>query len=829
MRFFVLLWGFLWMYAQTSLQLKLAQAVYLKEAKEVPFTGYLDFPYINKYRYYHNKEALAKIRKAEKEKDWETLNRLLTDYVQRFGIENFRWDKDLDLIWKLGQLREYLGDTATALFLYQLAIQNQHRYIDSVKMHYWALKAPTHNEYVDLEYYYRILEERRKIDSLMPPKAVLLRLPPHINTGYPEYAPYLHPSGGVLIFTSRREESRLVVGVHWLKNEDLYYIERDVATDSWAYPEKFTDEINSPYNEGSACLDKDAMHLIFVRCNAPDGYGQCDLYAADYVNGKWTNVRNLGPNVNSPYWDSHPSLSMDGKYLFFASNRPGGFGKTDIYYCERLPNGEWGPAKNLGPVINTAQEELTPFFHPINNTLYFASSGHIPNFGGYDIYKSRWINGRWEIPRNLGPLVNQNVDEFYFTISGKGDKIFFAKANPADPEDFDLYSFEMPMGARPDAITPLRGYLIDSVTGHPLTGIVVAIDLDKGTEIEPIYINPYGYFEFRLIANRRYELLVLGYNAVVVNNEQAQNEDTLLSLVERSILMNKPLVFETFNFERGKAEITPDIARKLRSLATLLHRFPDAELIVRGHTDATGSHKYNMKLSKQRADAVKRFLVKELGIPPERITAEGYGETRPVFPNDTEEHRRKNRRVEFIVRVSRETYQKIKEKFMEQRQQPSELAQFLFLDDNVELLTEPIRDEATLQQQLRRLRGGMDTLYDPLTAALPPDLYDPEFQLIEDIVPAEAIEEEEEDPWETEEDSLWQETSLDDLIMEEDEPYDKGFDETTLQWEDLTIDDPLTELDDELSSQLQDPETWILEEEWNLDLDIEEELFKEEK
>ncbi|MGQ9864091.1 MAG: OmpA family protein [Bacteroidia bacterium] len=600
---------------------------------------------------YRNPKLLKAILAADKKQDLYALDSLLALYVPHFSPKNFQDTADLAWIWRWGQLREYFGDTTRALFLYSLAIKNLHAAVSQIRFRYDALRKKWRSDWVPLDYYHKIVKLRRKMDTLAPPKGVLMSLGNRINSSYPDYAPYMHPSGDALIFTSRRERVITAIDPDRLRNEDLYFAQRDYIHGGFTHARKFRDIINSSFNEGSACLNSDGMLLIFVRCDAPDGYGSCDLYQAEYVDGRWTRVKNLGPTVNSPYWDSHPFLAPGDTILFFASNRPDGFGQSDIYMSFRQKDGSWSPPHNLGPIINTAADEVTPHFHPVNNTLYFSSTGHLLNFGGYDIFKSRRGPHSWEEPRNAGPLINTPGDEYYFTIDGKGQKIYYARASPDNRRDFDLYSFELPMEARPDAITKLSGYLIDSVSQRPLVSVIVAIDLTAGTEITPVFSNEEGYFEFRLVRDRQYQLMVLDTHLVVLPEYLTLEDDTTFTLILASLGQKRIYTLENLEFPTNSAEITPDAYPRLEYIAEFLRKHPYVKLTIRGHTDASGDPAYNLSLSKQRAENIRRYLLQRSGLAADQIRAEGYGMERPLFPNTTEANRARNRRVEFVVEV----------------------------------------------------------------------------------------------------------------------------------------------------------------------------------
>lgn len=647
---FLGLWIGLSVWAQP--RLRSLTGTYLRPTEgEVILPPPVNFPYLfTEKKATRPHKLLRALQRAEAEEDLPRIDSLLRSYVTHFSVRDFRDTTALQYLWRWAQVREYLGDTLLSSYLYGLCIRNMRNAPSEIRVAYQRLRERWRSEWVPLEYYKKIARLRQKIDTLAPPKGVLLSLGPHINSPHPDYAPYMHPSGQVLIFTSRREQVLTALDPDQLRNEDLYFSQRDIIRGGFRPAEKFRDVINSPYNEGSACLNSDGTLLIFARCDAPDGYGSCDLYESRYENGRWQPPRNLGPKINSPQWDSHPFLTGD-TLLFFASNREGGFGQSDIYVSRLLPDGTWSAPQNLGPLINTCGDEVTPYYYEPYQTLYFSSTGQPFGYGGYDIYKSRWQGGFWEEPRNLGPLVNTDGDEYYFTIDGRGNKIYYARASKKDRRNFDLYSFELPMEARPDAITKLAGYLIDSLSGQPLVGVVIAIDLTEGTEITPVFANRYGYFEFMLVQNRQYQLMILDTNLIRIPDTVALIDDQTFSLFLTTVELQRPYVLENLEFPTNSAEITPDAYGKLDYIAGFLMKYPFITLRVEGHTDATGDPAYNRKLSQQRAENIRTYLLQVTGLPPEQIIAKGYGPDRPLLPNTTEENRARNRRVEFVLEI----------------------------------------------------------------------------------------------------------------------------------------------------------------------------------
>ena len=585
----------------------------------------------------------------------EELDELLMAYTSRFGIENFRLD--YDLLWMAGGVKHLLGDTAGAIHYYELAkMHDRGNKIPTFALD--QLRAPTRTEWLPIDQYYELLEVRRRVDPLVFPKAVLERMPQAINSDFPDYAPYLHPTDSILIFTSRRDFSGMraedYVDPFSINNEDLFFSERDFITGDWTVAVRISDTINSEFNEGSACLAPDGVTLYFTRCREGRGFGSCDIYTARYdpVTGEWGHVQNLGGEINSKAWDSQPNISADGRTLFFVSNRNGGFGGTDIYFATRdEATGRWGAAQNLGPMINTAENEVTPYFHRINETLYFSSTGHLENFGSYDIFKARWQGDHWEFPKNLGPLINTDGNQYYFSINGRGTIIFYANSDQPEEDhvrqNFDLFSFPMPMEARPDAIAELKGYLVDSVSGFKLRGTVMILDMEEGVEVAPKRINEEGYFEFSLVNDRRYQLLVLGDNFLTIKEDLVMTGDTTFTIFTQSFEENKPIVFESLEFRSNSAKLKAEVKPNLDYIVRFLQTYPMFKLEVEGHTDAVGREESNLRLSQERASAIADYLVRKGTLDPSRVTAIGYGETRPLVPNDTEENRRKNRRVEF--------------------------------------------------------------------------------------------------------------------------------------------------------------------------------------
>lgn len=603
-----------------------------------------EFVNLHKLDFYIQEKDLKKLNKLHEQEKWDELLSPLEDYVSKFGPLNFSADNNL--LWYLGQIYEEKGEIEKAKWIYRIILKNSKEEADRVRKTYKKHDSNDKSDYVPIDYYYELVEYRRQIDTIQPPRGVLLNMGDSINSEYADYGPALNYTDDLLLFTSKRHIMHNM-GEEYV-NEDIFYSTR-LGEDKWSGAQAY-EGVNSPYNEGSACLSSDNKTLYFVRCHAPDGLGNCDIYSAQIKSdGTWGNVKNLGPEINSDEWDSHPAINLTGDTLFFASARKGGFGGTDIYFSAKSKNGRWGKAYNLGPKINTVGVEVSPFIHPRFNILYFSSNNQLLNFGNFDIYKSYFFKGNWSEPRNIGPLVNGIGDEFYFTIDSDSKLLFYARSENSNMENLNLYSFPLPMEAQPMAYTNFSGVLIDSVTGKPLKGIVSVIDLSNGIEVAPKFIREDGSFDFNLIEDNDYLLVIQGEDFFRIEQAFRLGQDTSLT-VQAEKIDKVRIKFESIEFASNSSKILPDMQEDLIKLVDFMLDNPDKSLKIGGHTDSQGNPDLNNQLSQSRADAIKEFIIKHGMIEPDRIIAIGYGSSKPIIEEEkTEEDRKINRRVEFEI------------------------------------------------------------------------------------------------------------------------------------------------------------------------------------
>lgn len=603
-----------------------------------------EFPNLTAVPLYKNDSELNKIKALESSGKEKELYEAMRRYVKNFGIVNF--SSNTDMLWKLARLAQTHGHPGEAILLYKLVLKHHPKNVNpkKVKQEYDTLTKNEKDYYVSLQYYYELVEYRKEIDTLRPPQGVLLKMDEWVNSEKADYGPTIGNLDSILLFTSKRNWHEL--GTDRRYDEDLYFTIK--SGDQWATAEAFK-TINTKYNEGSACLSKDGKKLFFARCNSPDGLGNCDIFQAEMKeDSTWGNVQNLGKNINTTGWDSHPSLSHSGDTLFFASDRIGGFGLADIYYSVKDSKGRWKQAINIGPTINTRGNEVSPFFHHRFNVLYFSSDGQPLTFGNFDIYKSYLDNNQWGEPKNIGPLVNGPGSEYYFTIDSKSSHLYYARSEESDVNNLDLHSFPVPMEAQPEARARLSGSLVDVNTKKPFKGIVSVIDLDYGVEVAPKYLRPDGSFDFELINKRNYLLVIQGDDFFRIEEIFFLDGDREMNQETESI--ETKLAFKSLEFENGKAEILPVMHVDLDKLGNFLTDHPHFRLNISGHTDSQGKEDTNLRLSQARADAIKAYLVDAFKVEANRIQSIGFGSSKPIIATETtDEDRRLNRRVEFEI------------------------------------------------------------------------------------------------------------------------------------------------------------------------------------
>ena len=406
--------------------------------------------------------------------------------------------------------------------------------------------------------------------------------------------------------------------------------------------------INTSENEGCATFTPDGHTMIFAAAGRPDGLGSSDLYQAELIEGKWQNVRNLTA-LNSSSWESHPSLASDGRTLYFASNRPGGFGGQDIYVSTRVGD-NWTTPQNLGPIINTAGNEASPSIAADGRTLYFSSDGR-PGLGGYDVYVTHNTGGVWSQPEDAGTPINSEADDLFYTAELGTEHAFLASNRSGTLGELDIFSVE-PNPFASGGVTIVRGVVRDAITRQPLSADITITNLQSGEEIARFRsADSTGDYLVVLQPGQTYSITAQAEGYLFYSDEYQVTSDTNVG-IRHDIFLNpaltgktRLLVFFDFNSSVLKRESFPDLNRAV----TLLKNNPNMTVTVAGYTDSIGTPEVNRKLSEARARSVQDYLVSH-GVDASHVQAVGYGESNPIASNSTDEGRAMNRRVEFQVR-----------------------------------------------------------------------------------------------------------------------------------------------------------------------------------
>ena len=461
-----------------------------------------------------------------------------------------------------------------------------------------------------------------------------------INTERSEYYPTLSISDSLLVFTR-------------MSNTGEYFVKSTLTNNHFTEAQIVEGSINSQALKGGATVSNDGEYLIFAGDFAVKGYGSYDLYISYSTPDGWSEPENLGENINTPYWESAPSISPDSRTLYFSSDRPGGYGGRDLYMSTRQTNGRWGRAVNLGPTINSTGNDLYPYIHADNQTLYFTSDGWA-GYGNTDLFISRKTSfDEWTKPENLGFPINTIEDEGSITISSDGSTAYYASDRADSRGGLDLYKFEIREDIRPYKTLYVKGKVYDAATQKGLPSSVELIDNSTGKTIVKITADELGKYFIPLPTGKDYTFVVnrkgyLFYSNVYELSKQKSDSTYTKDIALEPIQLNVSITFKNVQFGNNSFELLPISKIELDKLLQVLNENPTLKLEIKGHTDNIGKTEDNIKLSSNRAKSVVDYLVSK-GVNAARLGYKGFGATQPIADNNTEEGRAKNRRTEFMI------------------------------------------------------------------------------------------------------------------------------------------------------------------------------------
>lgn len=462
-----------------------------------------------------------------------------------------------------------------------------------------------------------------------------------VNSSSLEYWPSLSIDGSQLVFTRRVNGN----------NEDFYFSKQ--KNGQWEPALPAGGNINTAQSEAAQTLSADGQWMIYSANGRRDSYGNYDLYMSQQTPEGWVDTYHFGGKINSDQWESQPSLSSDSKDLYFASRRPGGYGGIDIYVSHLQPNGYFSAPENLGPEINTPGDDQCPFIHADNQTLYFTSN-YWPGYGDDDLfYVRKQPGGGWSKPVNLGYPINTVDKEGTLFITADGRTAYYASDRSDSKGGLDIYSFGLPESIRPLKTLWVKGKVYDKKTNAGIASSVELTDLSVNQVFSKVQTDSAGNYFITLPVGKDYAFTVnrkgyLFYSDNFLLAGKSPDSTYQKNIALSPIEANASMVLRNIFFDVNKYELKPESLAELDKLIQLLGENPTLKIEIGGHTDNAGKAADNLTLSNNRAKAVVNYLIGKK-ISPLRLTAKGYGATKPVAGNKTEEGRAQNRRTEVKV------------------------------------------------------------------------------------------------------------------------------------------------------------------------------------
>jgi outer membrane protein OmpA-like peptidoglycan-associated protein len=471
-----------------------------------------------------------------------------------------------------------------------------------------------------------------------------------INTYDDEYWPSTTVDGKTLMFTRQVVNGYNQFGMS--NSQEDFYISSH-SDSGWTKAINAGEPLNTKSNEGAQTLSSNGNYMYFTACERSGGLGSCDIYFSAYANGRWSIPYNLGSPVNTKSWESTPSISSDGNFLIFSSNRPGGFGGKDLWFSIMSKKGKWSEPVNMGKNINTDGDEMSPFIHFDGRTLYFASDGR-PGMGGFDIYLSRMSNdSSWSEPKNLGYPINTANDEMGLVIDATGQKAYFSSKRDVK-NGKDIFYFNLDESVRPNPVAYLKGKVSDNETGKLLKADYELINLSTNKVTIRSTTDDDGNFLVCLPSGYNYGINVTkpGYLFYSENFMFEGSHSVIEPFIKRINLrpakVGEKMLLSNVFYEIDSWELKKESVEELNNLTDLLTYNKDLIVEIGGYTDSTGTNEYNLVLSEKRALSVVNYLINK-GISSDRLQHKGYGNTSPIGDNVTFEGRKLNRRTEVKV------------------------------------------------------------------------------------------------------------------------------------------------------------------------------------
>lgn len=481
-----------------------------------------------------------------------------------------------------------------------------------------------------------------------------------INTEFDDYWPSLTADESFFSTTIKLNQKQGESSVGKAIHEDIYLSKK--INNVWAPTKNVGAAMNSIGNEGAQSITLDSRYMFFVACDRRVGLGGCDIYYSIREGDFWSPAINAGAPLNTRHWETYPTLSPTGDELYFASNRPGGKGKSDIWKCKVkiLPSGklEFSEPVNLSATINTPDDELSPFIHADNESLYFSSKGR-KGLGGYDVFVTYKNGADWTEPQNIGYPINTCKDEIGFVVNANGDKAYFSSdGQEKNGRGRDIYELKMVEGnLRPKkSMKYATGKIVDAETNQPIQATIDVFSVKSNKLIfRSVSDKKTGDFiacvpedeEYGVNASKKgYMFYSDNFEAKsqIKTKTPKKNGEVELETIE----VGKKMTLNNIFFDFDKATLKKESNFELNQVVKFMKENPTVKIQLSGHTDYKGSNEYNLTLSNERAKAAYNYLVNH-GVPKSRMTYKGYGKTQPIADNSTDAGRALNRRTEILI------------------------------------------------------------------------------------------------------------------------------------------------------------------------------------
>lgn len=459
--------------------------------------------------------------------------------------------------------------------------------------------------------------------------AYTVKLDKNFSSSRADYCPaFSDRNGSAVYFSSTRNSGTggQMSGITGTKPGDIYCLKKD-EKGHWKSPEAAEGELNSEWDEGAACFTEDGNTMYFTVCRSDPQYPRmAEIWTSTRNDAKWGKPQALKITADTLSSYAHPALSPDGKWLYFVSDMPGGYGGYDLWRASVVGGHGVGAVENLGPEVNTPGNEMFPAFRP-SGELYFSSDGREPSLGGLDLYRAKedTLTKHWEVLHLPYPM-NSNGDDFGITFEGLHNRGFFSSNRASAGRGWDkIYSFSFP-----EILLSVKGWVYEQ-DGYELPEAVVYMVGNDGTNMK-IGVNLEGSFEQPLAPGGKYLFLAtckgyLNYRAELTVDSLAQKEHQyVLQFPLPSISI--PVLVRGVYYEFDKADLTDNSREALDRLVKVLKENPNITIELSAHCDYRGRAEYNERLSQRRAESVVRYLT-EHGVEAERLTAKGYGESQP--------------------------------------------------------------------------------------------------------------------------------------------------------------------------------------------------------